>query len=558
MAVACGRGVVRGGINKLNAQLVALAGVSAWTLRAWVGGEADARRGFATLAVWVVAGVFAPVAFELAWTGAGFTSWWHNVVALPFSSRAGDFEWVFRPEFYLRIRHDYYGALSIPWLGALGLATTLGIGGVLWHNARGLGERGWVVGAGAFVAAAGAGLLATNYEIAWVAMAAWLGLLAAWWVGFGRPARGRGFHVLIVAPAVVVGAAAWESAWRGQRSQFGYSTAPRSSYVDAGTVHADFAYLRGTFVPPEIAQTMNEAQQARARILPLYRNRTFYGPGLEWLQRVWPTTKVRGLPLWMHVGTSYGPDEEARLHDAIRPGGVYELVVASQPRDHWPETIDAELRRDYRRAHFGPVWVMYRARPPGAVPFEARTFLREFGGNVDPAWLASTLGARALSDGRKFLGTTRGTGVLVLRAASYRLHLEAVIRRTAAARKGTVRLRFESFGVSGEQLLERGSFDAELPAGEAERVFPTSIDPGGLPMMFAVSIPDDLEGCVEAGWRGPRLTHTVDGDDTPPALVPGAAPATRADDGYVAALLPSAGPRPAVFTRGAGPAGPEG
>ncbi len=547
-----------GGINKLNAHLVALACAAAWTLRALARRETDGRGALAALAGWVVAGVVAPVAFEVAWSGATFPAWWHNVIAMPFSSRAGDFGGVWRPEFYLQVRHDYYGGVTIPWLGALGLAATLGTGVVAWRAASGWADRAWAVAAALFAAAAGAGLLATNYEIAWIAMAAWLGLVAALWMGFGLPVRGVGFWLVIATPLLVVGAAAWESAWRGQRSQFGYSTAPRKNYVDAGTVHEDFGYLRGTRLPPEMTQTMNEALQERAKIPRLFQKKIFYGPGLEWLERVWPAVKVRGLPLWLHDGTSYGPEERARLVEALRTGGMFDYVAVTEARNFWPAEIGARIRDGFVRTYFGSTWILYRALPPGAPSGAPLDFLARFGGNADATRLRSSLHAFALSDGREFLGTTEGIGSLTLQPASYRLQLETVIRRIDPQLSGPVKLRFRAFGMSTGELLERGSFDAELPAGEEEKIFATTIDPGGLPMLFSVAVPAELSGRIQAGWRGLQFSHTLDDPDDPPTVRPGAATIRPADEQEKAALLSAEARSVPVFVRLAGEPSSEG
>lgn len=538
-----------GGINKLNAQLVALAVAAAWALRAAVRREATAGRTAATLALWILAGVVAPVAFELAWTRAPFAVWWHNVVALPFSSRAGDFGEALHAKFYLRTQHVYYGPLTIPWHGALGLAATAWFGVCAWRAAPGWSDRFWALAAALFAAGAGAGLLATNYEIAWVAMAAWLGLLGALWVGFALPARGAAFAAGIVLPVVVLGVAGWESAWRGQRSQFGYSISARRDYRDGGTVHEQFAYLRGTMLPPEIAATLNEAVVLRARIPALQRTKVFYGPGLEWLERPWPTTHLRGLPLWMHGGTSYGPAEEKCLLEALRPGGAIETVFVSEPRDHWPAESGARLRESYRKDRVGNDWFVYRALPPGTISADLLAFRSEFGGNVDANQLLSTMKRLALSDGRRFIGTSAGVGTLTMKAASYRMQAEAVIRRRDPQATGPVRVRFGAFAMDGGNLFERGTFDAELPAGENEKLFSANIEPGGAPMQFTVTVPLEWTDRIEVGWRGPRLLHTVDGPETPPQLVPLARSAELAAPDLRAALLPEKARGMTVFVR---------
>lgn len=555
--VLVGLALFVGGINKLNAQLVALACAAAWAVRAGLRQEVAWGRVAATLLGWVLAGVVAPVASELWWTGADFATWWRNVVALPFSSRAGDFSEVLRWQFYFTTHHNYYGGLTIPWLGALGVGASAWCGVVAWRAAAGWSERGWAVMAALFACGAGAGLLATNYEIAWVAMAAWFGLLAALWLGLGLAPRGRGFIAGWVVPAGVVAVAAWHSAWIGQRSQFGYSTAARASYRLGESIAPDYAYLRGTRVPPELATTMAQTLGARQGIPSPFRSRLFYGPGLEWLERVWPAQKVKGLPLWMHRGTSYGAAEEELLCRHLRPGGTYEYMLVSEARDFWDARTEAALRRDFEKQHVGPTWLLYRPQPARPLTDRPILFAGTLGGNADGSRMISRMGRLKLSDGREFLGVAEGNGDLQLEMLAYRMNGEAVVRRRAGAPHGAISLRFGVYAISGGELHERESFVAELPAGEAERVFPVNIQPGGVPMLLTVQVPPELAGRIEAGWRGPQLQHMADGPAEPPLLVPGAQPAVEATDARRQALLPVEAQAIRVFLRG-GEADPSG
>ncbi len=78
-------------------------------------------------------------------------------------------------------------------------------------------------------------------------LAGWLALLVGLWLGYGMPPRGWWFYGALVWPALIVGVVSWHSAWLGQRSQFGHSSAPRAEYVDGGQAGPAFAYFKGTW-----------------------------------------------------------------------------------------------------------------------------------------------------------------------------------------------------------------------------------------------------------------------------------------------------------------------
>ncbi len=536
--VLIGAALVLGGINKLNAHLVTLCGVIAWALLSGFARQASWRRVSATLLYVLVCGVVLPVLIELAWTGASLRTWWYNVVALPFGSRAGDFTAALQWKFYFTTRHDYYGPLPFQPLGALGVLSTAAFA-VHAFRERGWRQGGWVLGATAFAAASGAGLLATNYEIAYVAMGAWFALIASLWLGFGLNCSGRVFYGSLIAPALVVGAFAWQSAWHGQRSQFGYSQAARSTYVAGETTAPGFGYLRGTLLPPEIAASLTTAARWRASLSPEDRAKVFYGPGLEWLDHPWPTSKLPAMPLWLHGGTSYGAAEEARLFKALSAGGPYRHVLVPEARDHWPAAAAREISTKYLRHHLGPVWYRYEQLTPGVVSWRPIDFLRAFGGNVDATLLQSTMEVHALADGRTFVGADRGRGEMLLQARSYRAAGEALLCRVPGASLEATRVPFKVFMVVGDQEHLRWSSTLVLPAGESEVVVPFGIDSGGQPVRFVFDIPAEATGRVRAGWRALTLLHAADGPDLPPMLRPDSPEAKVAGADMGRALLPA-------------------
>lgn len=536
--VLIGGALVLGGINKLNAHLVAVCGVIAWALLSGFSRQASWQRVGATLLFVLVCGLLLPVAIELAWTGAPPRTWWYNVVALPFGSRAGDFSAALHWQFYFTTRHDYYGPLPFPPLGALGVASTIAFA---VHAIRTLGWRhgGWIIGAAAFAAASGAGLLATNYEIAYVAMGAWFALVASLWLGFGLSCSGRVFQLSLVVPVLLVGVLAWHSAWRGQRSQFGYSQAARSAYVAGETTAPEFGYLRGTLLPPEIGESLTTTAQWRASLPPEARATIFYGPAVEWLEKPWPTLKQPGMPLWMHGGTSYGTVEEERLVKLLSADGPYRYALVPEARDHWPEATAKEIRAKYALRRLGPVWFCYEQLPPGVVSWRPVEFLQNFGGNVDATFLQSTMEVRTLADGRTFVGAGQGRGEMSLLAPSYRAAGEAVLARAPDAAPGEVAVPFTVYAVAGEHKYPRWSSTVVLPAGQAELVVPFGVDCGGLPLSFVFDVPPEATDRVLAGWRSLTLLHAIDGPERPPMLRPASPEALPASPAMRAALLPA-------------------
>lgn len=526
-----------GGITKLNAQLVAICGVLAWTLLQGFKGRASwSRVSVTALLVLLFAGVL-PVAFELAWTHATPAQWWHNVVAMPFGSRTGDLGEALHGKFYFQTRHDYYGALPVPQLGAVGLAVTAAFV-VAAIRALGWRQAGWIVAAALFAAASGAALLATNYEIAYVAIGAWFALVAALWLGFDLRGTGRFFYGGLIVPALVVGALAWQSAWTGQRALFGYSTVPRADYVDGGKAAEDFSYMRGTMLPPEIGDSMTSAANWFGRLSAQEKAGVFYGPGLEWLERIWPARKLPDMPLWMHLGTSYGEAEEARLLKAMSAPDGYRYVLVPEARDYWGAMTKAFDR--FNKRHAGPVWFLYERLPVGVVSWRPLEFLHDFGGNVNSTWLHSTMAMQSLADGRSFIGVNHGAGELMLTAPSNRAQGEAVVRlRPGEKVSPAAKIRFEVFSVAGGNYYPRWSAEVGLPENQAEVVVPFPVDCGGSPLRFLVTIPPELSGRVAAGWRALQLLHSVDGPAAPTRLQLGAQDAYPASAAMRRALLPA-------------------
>jgi hypothetical protein len=543
-----------GGITKLNAHLVAVAGVAAWALYAGALRRSPWPKVMVTLGLVMCCAIIAPLAVELVWTQAEPRTWWYNVVQLPLGGRSGDFAHALEWKFYFTVHHDYYGALLVPQLGALGILVT-GIFALMGIRAVGVRQSGWVIAAALFAAGSGAGLLATNYEIAYVAMGAWFALVIALWLGFGLRSSGPAFHLGLVLPVVLVGLLGWHSAWQGQRSQFGYSRADRADYQSGEVIAADFGYLRGTYVPPETAMSMQAMAAWRAAQPESVRSAVFYGPGLEWLERPWPTSKLPNMPLWMHRGTSYGSEEERRLLAAFSAAGPYRHVIVPEARDHWDPLVAAHLKDKHEMKRVGPVWFRYDKLPMGTVSWRPLEFLQGFGGNANSMQMESVMALHKLSDGRTFLGVERSQGELRLLAPSYRIQVEAVLRRTSGnsgPREG--KARFEVFSLSGGNSYPRGIVELGLDEEQEEQVLIMPVDSGGSPLRFVVTVPAGLEGHVVAGWRAVKILHSHHGPEAPTVLRAGARDIHPAGADMRAALLPPDWNPTEVYLRDAHPA----
>ena len=541
-----------GGINKINMQLMALGLACAWAVRAGLAGRAGAVRVGATL-LYYVAWAVLPVLAEMAWTGASFATWWHNVIALPAANRSGMVGAAVSKDFFLKSLHDYYGPLLLPQGGLLGAgATGLTVAAILHKTWR---EAGWLekilpVGCGAAAFLGGAVFLTTNMDIIYIGVAGWLALVIALWLGYELPARGAWFYGAVVGPVLLVGVCAWHSAWQGQRSQFGHSSAPRSAYVDGARAGADFAYLRGTRLPPEIVESLQAMGDWRRTLSAERRRKHFFGPGTEWAARFWPAPRTPGLPIYVHAGNSMGPTEAVALFSMVSSGEFQEITV-SRVLDNWPEREAIYLEHRYDKHSVGEIYSVYSLGVNSGTSGAPVAFTRRFGGNADSRFLISD--AQLLSRGiwHMFLGVTEGTSVMQLTAVSNRLQGEVVLRRAEGAPRVPVSAHFMIYAQANPTTrFERWSQQVELPADQDEILVPYAIDSSHFPTTFTVEIPPALKGIAAAGWRGPRIQHTGgDGPDKPAWFFRTGAPVTPMDEAMLARLLPDGWRPEAAFMR---------
>lgn len=503
-----------GGINKINMQLMALGLVAGWALRAAMLRRATWRRAAGTFLLALVFGVVLPIAAEMAWTGASFSLWWHNVVAQMAGSRSGMLLSAMRWEFLFKPAHDYYDPLRLPQVGFVGVLLSLFTTAAIFRHAGGkhaILERVLGLVCGVVACLGGEVLLATNMDIAYIALGGWLALVVALWLGFALPARGPWFWSGIVVPASVIGAAAWDGAWRGQRSQFGYSRAPRSDYVSGERAGADFGYLQGTFVPPENFNALKAVGEWRAE-LPAERKRAIlYGPGSEWAAHLWPAVHTPELPLYILGGLQFGPKEYAATYTAVS-GDKYKEILVSLALDHWTPELARILQFKYTRRSLGDVFYHYSRPDGGGFANLPIPFIEAFGGNTRPAAIKSNGGVFELDSLRRFVGTSAGRETMRLDGLTTQLKGEFVVRRLDPAFTGPAEVEFAIFAeTEGGQPLPRLTQRVELPAGKSEAISEYSIDSDGGPTRFAVEVPPQFADRIAAGWRGPTIQSAYTG-----------------------------------------------
>lgn len=532
-----------GGINKINMQLMSVALALAWAARAGVTGKASWGRVWATGLFYAVC-LALPVLAEMAWTGASFAEWWHNVVTLPAASRSGMALLAFAPKYLLTPFNNHYAGVVLLQAGLVGLVLTmLTMAAILRKTWR---EAGWwekvlPIACAGVAYVGGVVLLATNMDIVYIGLGGWIALLVALWLGYGLPPRGAWFYGGLVLPAVLIGAIGWHSAWLGQRSQFGHSTSLREKYVDAAEAGPDFAYFRGTLMPPETVASLKQLALWRQSLTAERQAGHFFGPGTEWAARLWPVMHTPGLPIsvYRQPGNSDAHGVVNRLATALRDGTIREITVA-RVLDYWEERHLPLLAHRYDKQPLGDIFSVYSANVADGVSGSPIWFTRAFGGNADSRYLVSEARFAGKDEWHQFLGVSQGQGTMLLKAPSNRLQGEVVVRRMQGEPAVAAAADFVIYAqANATARFERWRQRVELPADQEEIRVPYSIDGSGMPTSFVVDVPEEHAGKIVAGWRGPQILHTFnEGPAEPEWFFPGRAGVTVLGEEALAKLLP--------------------
>ena len=533
-------GLLLGGMNKLNFHAIGVAMALGWILRGAIKEKAGFLRVAGTLLFLFTFGLVLPVVFEMAWTGAGPHRWYHNVIALPLQARGGRISLLSDFHTYFNTLHGYYGDLRVPQVGLLSVLLPLPLLFAAWRR-----EASWSPWLGPVFLAMSVlavvlstlALLLTNNEIAYVTFAAGLVLVTSLWLGFSIIPRGWLGRGGIIFPAAVLLVFGTESAWQGQRSQFGHSKSLRESYLNATLADPDFLYLDGLYLPPETVSSLKAIANRRIEFSPELKQHIYYGPGAEWLEHIWPVKKIRGMSL---VPQAFdGPREKALFEKEVLSGGTFQGLIDMEAWDHWEAAVDREFAHSFSKEKIGSLFYLYRRLQIGVLSGSPIEYNPGIGGNADPSQLLSDMKLVTTGDGRNFLGTTKGEGKLQVLAASYRISGEAVLKRTKAKVGEPISAWFKIYAGSGAERYPRWQAELTLPNGKDEIIVPTEvIDSSGLPVECVVTVPAELADKVVAGWRGPKLLDTVDLSDRPPLLQAGSYPLTTPSRLFGASMLP--------------------
>ena len=540
-------GLLLSGVNKLNYHAVGLVAAVAWPLRAGLLGHASWTRVSSTVLLWLAMGLAAPLALELAWTGATWEQWRYNVIDSAFRERGGNLLAVFTWDFYLTPMHDYYHATLRP-LGAIfvgWLVLALAVG---WRGRSAL-DRMLLTGSLLFAFGGVAGLTATNHEIGYVSLAAGMTLLVGVWLGFELPTRGWLPRLLLVAPMLALGGVMWHSAWLGQRALFGHSQALRENYREVRAEGGQFTYLRGTRIPPEMAEDLEQLSKRLGAVKPGETHPFFFGAGVEWLSRVWPTERIEGLPSLM-APLVYGPSEINHLQDVLAYPSDISHVVGMRAWSDWPGNLKHFVESRSLKSRVGQfeLWELHaegmlKGLPPRQ---DAVMVINNFGGNLDGQHVTLEQSIRPMStqEGRSYLGTDRGEGTFSFDLPVYKVAGEVALRRM----EKTASLDEPLTATFALQILDETTKRSlatvwtqtiTLPAGETQMVQSCEADTQRRPFRMVVIVSEESSGKLAAGWFVPRIQHTgVDTQHAPRLRLPSPGDVEGVDASWIAAIFP--------------------
>ncbi|WP_221032286.1 hypothetical protein [Actomonas aquatica] len=541
-------GLVLSGMNKLNYHAITLVAALAWPVRAGLLGREHWGRVGATVAGWLLVGTVVPWSIELAWTGATPAQWWENVIGAAFSSRGGHLAAVFSTEFYLRPMHDYYGAYLRP-VGAILVLWLVAAVGLGWRGRSWL-DRALLVAAAVYVWGAVAGLLATNYEIAYVALTTGMVLLIGIWVGFELPRRGWGVMVGLFAPVMLLGVVFWQSAWVGQRSLFGFERPPRAEWRELRDGDGTYAYMAGVKIPPALADSLEQlAERLGPPGDPATQHRYFFGSGTEWLRRVWETDTIKHIPIPVEP-LGYGPKERLLLEEAFSYPPRFDFVVGMDNWTDWPGDIDEFIDDRGIASTLGKftVWDLRGNKQETWLPprDDAIQVVNRYGSNMDGRLVeldGNVQFLQPIEAGKPLLGVVRGFGSFLFRGEAHVMEGEYALRRLEGTDPNLELSATYSVEVI-DPMTRMGvgkAWEGELilPPGEVFVSAKQAVQVAGRGARFEVTVADASDGAVAAGWFLPRVQHSAGVSPQSPQLRSPVLPETSGGEaGWAEALFP--------------------
>ena len=536
-------GLLIGGMNKLNFHLVGIVVAFVWAARCGLLKQASWKKVGATLLIWGLMGLVAPLALELAWSGASWDQWRYNVIDLATSSRNGFWREIFNSRLYLESIHDYYGATfrATGVIAGVWFATVSCFG----LRKRGAGDRFLVLASGVFGFLVTVALLVTNIEIVYMTCSALVVLITAIWLGFDLPFNGSKLRWLLIGPTLTLGAVMWDSAWKGQRSLYGNDVVKRSEYRGVEVSDPSLGYLRGTKFPHMVAKDIETMTTVMESKFPDRIYRCFYARGSEWMEHIWPSQRIAGLPLWMSPLT-YGEVEIENFGQLLQSRNAFHLIVAAKAWAFWPgELLDLAHRHSSREELDGyelltPLYEFPIKRLGHAE--DALKFISVFGGNLDPDFLnyEKPIWLCYSSDNQLFLGVVKGEGDFAFGKHVFRIHGDVILKRHDLSSDQAIVAEFLIVDSEwkGEGLKILWSKLVTLPAEKNETTHSYMADTFGVKPKFVVRVKPEASGLIWAGWHLPHIQHAGDSSSRPPDLRKPAQEEMPIDISWSRALLP--------------------
>ena len=509
-----------GGMTKLTYQVAALA--FAWTLtfRAGWQGEISWRRARLTMIGHFVFGVIAPVATELAWTGATLEQWFYNVIVLPAGYRTNMLWQLATAQFYLHTPHHYYKPLHFTYAGAWGLGLLMIVtAAAAWGIAKARERR---VAKSVMLAAIAAGawicmgvILATNMDISYLAGAAALVFATGIVLAHADVAgMSRAMRVVLVVASLTLLVPAWEAAWQGTRALWTHEPAARKDMVSADDLPPRFGYLHGMQIPATLHASLVEfhRQAERLKASGVGESGYYCVNAMDWLVRVMPGARHDDLPLWLASGTTTSDADSWRMAERIESDERIQVILSYAGWNYWTSGMTEMLGKNFREERWGPRLHAYVRDPQVSVfEFSVNTQSNLYWRDVTVSG-TEPLVERA-DNGLFYLGAG-GPHRLDFARGLYRFAGELVAAREGAG-GDVARATFTVHAREGGALADEIWRDTvELGADERWVARPFAVSPGGRPVTLTV---EAVQGTgVRFGWRRLQTEHAGEsGDELP-------------------------------------------
>jgi hypothetical protein len=527
--------LVLGGTNKINFHAFTCGIAALLIARAWWMKEASGRTTLASAGMLALCGAVLPLGLELLWTGATLTQWIDNVLRLP-AERVGFVTEFLRRDIILQPAYDLYHHFIFKQLTLVGLLLVAGTAmGVLVGLARDPARRRaalWLLVATPVFALGGLLLTVTNVEsLALTSLSFVVGAAALWSSFAGRlPVAARRLGAVVLPTvgllwALVGGYAAWE----GSRVMFSTAEPQRASFIRLEAPSPSLEYLRGVRLDAGLLASLQQAATELERLKAKRGNLStvLFGPAMEWMERAYPESILRGMPVWFHVGTALRENDSPWLKQQLATKRI-DRIVLNPNWESWPGPFRDYLDRDFRAVGFGSCLRIYEAIPPeeaaqrhplSVAALHPLMFCRRTQSNIH-------LGTTSLpprmdycdSPWGEYLGRT-GSSRWVWNEGARDLSgtFVAVLDR----REGPpVRIAWRIVAAGDERVLAAGNADVSTESPQINTPFALQASAG--PIRLEIEVPPADEARVTAGWRALWIRQAgLPSPQPPPAAVDG-------------------------------------